>query len=174
MDTLELTKPAAAYQAGYRQYIEERITLGDPDAEGWLRQYGHDFDAYLHWLACREAGENLPDGWVPCTTFWLIRDGRDFIGESGIRCTLTPELEIEGGHVWYEIRPSEQRKGYGTRLLALTLEKAREMGLTRVLITCDTANIGSVKIIERNGGVPAFRGYDERIGKDKCRYWIKF
>jgi len=171
METLELVTPAVEYEAGFRGMLAELAQQGR-QAGGWLRECNDDFAAFVQRLAAFAAGEYLPEGWVPYTTFWLIRDGREFIGESGIRSALTPALEIEGGHIWYGIRPSEQRKGYGTKLLALTLNKAREMGLMRVLITCDTANIGSAKVIEHNGGVLAFRGYDARVGKDKCRYWI--
>lgn len=45
-------------------------------------------------------------------------------------------------------------KGYGTLLLKLGLEKAKELGLKdKVLIICDDDNIGSYKIIEKNGGI---------------------
>ena len=48
--------------------------------------------------------------------------------------------------------PSRRCRGYGRAILALTLEVTREIGLRRVLITCDSDNIGSRKIIEHNGG----------------------
>jgi predicted acetyltransferase len=83
-----------------------------------------------------------------------------------------PALEHHGGHVGYAIRPSERLKGYGTRLLALTLDKAREMGLGRVLVTCDTDNFASVRVIEKNGGVLENQVISNRSGKMISRYWI--
>ena len=63
-----------------------------------------------------------------------------------------PMPRHEGGHIGYDVRPSERGKGCGTRLLRLTLQKARELGLDDVLITADEANAASWKVIERNGG----------------------
>lgn len=42
-----------------------------------------------------------------------------------------------GGHIGYAIRPSERRKGYAGRMLALGLQEARKLALDRVLVTCD-------------------------------------
>jgi len=57
-------------------------------------------------------------------------------------------------------------------LLRLGLEKARERGLKRVLITCDETNLASRKVIEHNGGIlenlVAVEGQTAR----KMRYWI--
>lgn len=55
-------------------------------------------------------------------------------------------------------------------MIGLALEKCRELGITRVLITCDKDNVGSAKSIQRNGGVLE----DERLldGKIVQRYWI--
>ena len=52
------------------------------------------------------------------------------------------------------------------------MEKARELGLFRVLVTCDEDNIGSKKIIEHNGGM--FENAIEIDGDPvkKLRYWI--
>jgi predicted acetyltransferase len=92
-------------------------------------------------------------GFVPYHTFWLVQDETRILGELRLRHRLTEMLAIEGGHIGYNIRPSERRKGYGTLQLRLGLEKARGLRLTRVLVTCDDDNLPSAKIIETNGGV---------------------
>jgi len=74
------------------------------------------------------------------------------IGRVTLRHQLTEWLLKAGGHIGYDIRPSKRRIGYDSQILALVLPKARELGLTRVLVTCDETNIGSMKIIEANGG----------------------
>ena len=81
-------------------------------------------------------------------------------------------MMIEGGNIGYAIRPSERRKGFGTLILRLTLEKAKNIGLTRVLVTCDADNVASRKIIERNGGVLAGQVVSEHTGKLVMRYFI--
>jgi len=115
--------------------------------------------------------------------FWLVDDG-EFIGQSSIRPDLcTPYLLTYGGHIGYSIRPSQRRLGYGTTILALTLDAARTMELKRVLVTCDSDNTGSRKIIEHNGGqfesamsmtarILRAEGRKSSHPTDKLRYWI--
>ena len=69
------------------------------------------------------------------------------------------------------MKRSERRKGYGRLVLALTLAEGRKRGIDRFLLTVDSDNVGSIRVIEANGGVLE----DERIypewGKF-LRYWI--
>lgn len=115
--------------------------------------------------------------------FWLVDDG-EYIGQSSIRPDLcTPYLLTYGGHIGYSIRPSQRRLGYGKTILALTLDAARIMELKRVLVTCDSDNTSSRKIIEHNGGrfesamsmtAHTFRAEGRKSSHpiDKLRYWI--
>jgi predicted acetyltransferase len=99
--------------------------------------------------------------------------GQHVIGQSSLRHHLNPSLEREGGHIGYNIRPSERRKGFGTMILSLTLEKAKGIGLTRVFVTCDTDNVASARIIEKNGGRLQGQVISERSGKLINQYWIE-
>ncbi|MBU0766936.1 GNAT family N-acetyltransferase [Patescibacteria group bacterium] len=116
-------------------------------------------------------GLNLRKDWVPASTFWLI-DNNQFIGEVTIRHELTEYLRNVGGHIGYWIRPSERKKGYGTVILKLALEKAKEIGLKKILVTCDETNIGSKKIIEANGGALDSTRKMGDSNPDKILYWI--
>jgi predicted acetyltransferase len=132
-----------------------------------------DFDDYIRRSQEGSRGVGLSPGMVPMTELWLVRDGRRILAVSHLRHHLTPALLRFGGHIGYVVRPSERRKGYGTRLLALTLEKARQRGLTRVLVTCDDENVGSARIIEKNGGQRDSMGTNPNNGKPLRRYWIE-
>jgi len=68
--------------------------------------------------------------------------------------------------------PEYRRQGYATAILGQSLVIAREkLGLTRVLLTCDDDNAGSIRTIEKNGGV--FESIATPEGdKPKRRYWI--
>ena len=116
---------------------------------------------------------NLKPNRVPQTTYWLI-DNEEFIGEISIRHYLTDSLLSYGGNIGYGIRYSKWNSGYGTKMLALALKKAKTMGLERVLITCDDDNIGSAKVIENNGGVLENIIENTIEGKKihTKRYWI--
>ena len=79
-----------------------------------------------------------------------------------------------GGHIGYGIKYSKWNLGYGTKMLSLALKKAKQMGLNRILITCDEDNIGSSKVIENNGGVLE-NIIENSINGNKIytkRYWI--
>ena len=146
---MELIRPEEKYVASYAEAIlEDDLYRGDNG-----NRHFHDPETVVERSAKYEHGIGLPEGYVPATTFWLVDNDR-FIGEVSIRHSLTPALEKIGGHIGYEIRYSESRKGYGTKMLAMTLPYCiNELHLDKVLITCDDDNIGSQKVIENNGGV---------------------
>ena len=59
-------------------------------------------------------------------------------------------------------------------MLRLAIEFAREkLGIERVLVTCDVDNIGSIKTIERNGGVLENIVTVQGFEKPVRRYWIE-
>lgn len=131
----------------------------------------NNFAEYIEKLLSESEGENLPEGYVPQTTYWLI-DNDEFIGRVSIRHTLTESLLKEGGHIGYDIRPSKRNMGYGKRILELSLPKAKELEIDKVLVTCNETNTGSKKIIEANGGILE-NSIEMGEGKPaKLRYWI--
>ena len=81
-----------------------------------------------------------------------------------------PILGTWGGHIGYYVRPTERKKGYASEMLRLNLLNAKQLGIDKVLVTCDADNIGSEKTILANGGV-----FEKEILVDDCimkRYWI--
>jgi predicted acetyltransferase len=129
-----------------------------------------DINEYIQETKDHEKGKNLPPNWIPSTTFWLI-DNDKFVGHVNIRHELNDHLKKIGGHIGYAIRPSARKKGYGTKILALALRKAIQLGFTKALVTCDESNIGSKKVIEKNNGQLENKVKGEN--GPKCRYWIK-
>lgn len=97
-------------------------------------------------------GIGLREGWVPCSTFWLV-DEDEYIGGGNIRHALTEPLMKFGGHIGYDIRPSIWGQGYGTLQLKLLLAEAARLGIKSTLLTCSTTNVASIRVIEKNGGV---------------------
>lgn len=120
-------------------------------------------------LAYADPATELPEDRVHCDYYW-IADGvgadEEVVGFLALRHTLTAWLLEEGGHIGYAVRPSLRGQGHATRALALAVRRAAELGLERVLLTCDEPNVASARTIERNGGVYE----DTRNGKR--RYWI--
>lgn len=129
----------------------------------------HDFDYYIDHLEHKEATEDR----VPDSVYFLLDEDRDrLLGAVNIRHYLNEFLLREGGHIGTGIRPSERRKGYATELIRLALQKCKELGIDRVLITCDKDNIGSAKSIIKNGGVLE-NEFVNSDGEIEQRYWIE-
>lgn len=113
-----------------------------------------------------DLGINLKNKRVPQTTYWLYVDGV-VCGMIVIRRKINEPLLKRGGHIGYYIKKNSRKKGYGKKMLSLSLDLLRQEGLHKVLITCDINNIGSQKVIENNGGIL------ENIINQSRRYWIK-
>ena len=117
---------------------------------------------------------DLPPDRVGEDKFWLVDDEKKyFIGEIAIRHRLNEALAQRGGHIGYGVRYSEWNRGYGTRMLALALEKAKEMRISPVLITCNDDNPASARVMETNGFTLEDIITVSRDGKDFLtrRYW---
>lgn len=127
----------------------------------------HNFDYYMKNL-CREKEIN---GIVPETTYFCLDTDRNiFVGAVTVRHYLTEKLKQNGGLIGDGIRPSERRKGYATAMIGLALEKAKNLGINKVLMCCEKKNIASAKSIMNNGGV--LEDEYEFDGVIKQRYWI--
>ncbi len=99
----------------------------------------------------------MPDGSevprLPGFNRW-IWDG-EFNGLIGLRWQRgTPLLPPHVlGHIGFTVVPRKQRRGYGTRVLALLLPEARSLNLPYVELTTEPDNLGSQKVIQANGGI---------------------
>lgn len=63
------------------------------------------------------------------------------------------EEHFYSGHIGYSVRPGMRNKNYGTEILQLGLNKAKELNLEKVLLTCNKSNVASQMVIEKNNGV---------------------
>jgi predicted acetyltransferase len=169
--TLELAPAFLMMNKEYREFEQQETFKAILDL---YKDYDNaSIKGYIQKLIDQSEGLNLIPGHVPATTFWLISDNNDILAVSRLRHSLTPSLEDIGGHIGYSVRPSQRSKGYGTRLLALTLERAKTLGLQRVLITCDKDNTVSTKVILSNGGKLASEGISQTTGEEILRFWIE-
>lgn len=148
--SVELVRPCEKYESSYRKYIAE---LGDEERYPFPMDFDHkDFPALLRRLSDFENGRNLPEGFVPSSTYWLVENG-ELVGVSNLRHFLNERIFVAGGHIGLGIRPSARGRGLGNSLLSLTIEEARKMGIGELHIHCHKRNVASARMIMANGGV---------------------
>ncbi len=173
MNKLLLVAPDEIFAESFFDYVKEF----NDNNEANLSLYWdavNDFPQYLQTLRDHALGLNLPEGWVPCHTYWLVDESKCILGVIRIRTTIATEFLTKfAGHIGYDIRPSMRKRGYGKQLLQLGLVKAKELGLEKILITCAVDNLASQKIIEANGGKYESQVYHETNAEMLNRYWIE-
>lgn len=89
---------------------------------------------------------------TPTMICLLYADGMP-VGYIGIRTEIDENWRRWSGNLYYTVRQSHRGKGFGTKMLALALEKCREMGMKEVFANASAGNAASAKVIENNGGV---------------------
>jgi len=154
---LFLIEPSYEYRAAFQIVVKDYKNAYENVHYNLYKGALEDFKKFVDTLREHSKGINLPKGWVQYSTFWLTSESKEILGIIRIR---NEPLKIYG-HIGYDVPPSYRGNGYGTKLLKLSLEKVKQMNTKELLITCDDDNIGSIKIIERNGGELVDKVFDE-------------
>lgn len=178
MEQIELIEPGIEYADEIWEFRQEIL---DFDAENEDRFAGcislEESKSAHEWIkicelrkreeTCGEVGTT-----VPSHMYLAVRKkDNKVIGIIDLRHHINhPILGTWGGHCGYSVRPSERGKGYAKEMLRLNIRNAKELGISKLLITCGVKNNASEKTILANGGV-----YEKTIDVDGCkmnRYWI--
>ena len=175
---LKLVKPSKKYMAAfmrvYGDYKQDTNRFKDVQVGPLVKAIEeNNIDNYLKQLDDWAKGMNLPEGYVPSTSYWLMDDD-NWVGMFAIRHRLTPRLEQEGGHVAANIAPKYRGKYSSFIGIKLCIDKARKLGLKRVLMTCDAGNSASYRAI--TGLMKLYGGEqlpDSIVnGHDEHRIWV--
>lgn len=173
MEELYLVKPTRDMRKEAMDYRQEYIDYGEGhiNGSGGFSHYDN-YDVWLDMILSIEK-DSLTKEKVHASTYFSVRksDGK-IIGTIQLRHSLSEELRRYGGHIGYSIRPSERRKSYGAKQLALVLEEAKKLGLSEVMITCDKENIGSARTAIKNGGTLESEDFYEPTKEVLQIYWI--
>lgn len=173
MTDVKLVYPSKEYEKEAFEFIQEFLDYNSEiNGTGGLNRY-NDYDEWLLKVDKDLDLSNIQEERVPANTYFCVRilDNR-IVGMINIRHKLNEFLLNEGGHIGYSIRPTERKKGYGTIMLKLALQKCRELNLNKVLITCDKINIASAKVIQNNNGLLENEIFSETFSEIIQRYWI--
>lgn len=167
---LLLVNPSMEYKNQVLKYKNEFIQ-DDDDLAG--TSYLEEYDVYEEWMkfVLDNEKESTKHTEVTASVFLVIREeDNKLVGMINIRHTLNEYLYNYGGHIGYSVRKVERRKGYATEMLKIALEKCMELGMKKVLLTCDANNIASQKTIKSCGGI--LENQVPNGGELVQRYWI--
>lgn len=148
--------------------------LGDGEAGFGGTAYGRGEMALSSFLDERvrfASDSGLPPGRVPQTTYWIVVDGV-CVGMLRMRHYLNEALRLKGGHIGYYIRPSARGRGFARQALALALVELAKVGEPKALLTTDPDNLGSIRVIETNGGYFGGQVRDPDGTELINQYWI--
>lgn len=174
---IRLVSPTQEYAADIEQLRRELLESEEADGDDAFAGCGtlRDCESAERWLkvlAEMEQEETLPAGKVPSNTYLAVRIAdNQIVGIIDLRHHINhPILGLWGGHMGYIVRPVERGKGYAAEMLKLNLQKCRERGMEKVMITCSPENHASEKTILANDGV-----FEKDVlvdGDVIRRYWV--
>ncbi len=174
MEELKLIIPTEEYLGQVWEYRRECLEAGSSmDGCGGLRRR-ESGEAWLAQIRLFADPATVPPGRIQATQLLAVRvsDNR-LVGMLNVRHELDDYLLQFAGHIGYSVRPSERRKGYATEQLRQALIWCKEeLGLSKVLITCNDTNEPSRRTILTNGGVFDGTSYEPDEKETVERYWI--
>lgn len=136
---------------------EYLFTTNQPtDENGFTNKYEgvsrEEFEkVVLPRLINNSKGIDLPEGHVPGTEFFLWEDDK-IVGLFRIRHELNDFLREGAGHIGYGIKKEYRGKGYATKGLALTIEKAKEIiKEDEIYMSVHKDNPASLQVQLKNG-----------------------
>ncbi len=167
---IKLIKTTLEMKNEYYDYIKEWEESKEEIVPYSARLLGDTYEEWLKKTIKFEEKETCPLNFVSASTYFLVREDKKIIGAINIRHSLNDYLLKFGGNIGYGIRPSERKQGYASQMLSLGLLIIKQMGIKKVLITCDVKNIGSAKTIIKNGGI--LENEVQEKNRVIQRYWI--
>ena len=170
-DSLALIAPDISYKSQYKKMVK-RWRKHDAEILPWfIKENLKSFNQTVEKLNNYSKGIDVPDGFVPSTTYWIKSD-KKLIGAVNIRHKTNDMILKYFGQIGYAIEPCERHKNYATKALKIALLECKNLKMKRVLICCDKKNLFSAKTILNNNGVLENEILDINNDKIIQRYWI--
>ena len=149
---IKLVSPSKEHEKEALEFKQEFFDNGEVTING--SELLDQIDSYSDWLEAitkNTSKESVNPQWVVTDTYFALDDNNRIVGIIDLRHELKGFL-VDFGHSGYSVRPSERKKGYATQMLALILERARELNMETVQLSAEKTNTASIKTIVKNGG----------------------
>ena len=152
-DKLKLVRPAKEHKQQALDFRQEFFDNGEKIINGSeMLDHTDDYDSWLAGVTANTSAETVDPNWVVTDTFFAADAAGKIVGIIDLRHTLNDFLK-DFGNSGYSVRPTERRKGYATRMLAMLLDIAKQSGMTELHLSVEKTNEPSIKTIVKNGGV---------------------
>ena len=152
MNQRTLEKPRPEFAESFERFRDSVLAKGDG---GWIAPGTAialtDVGAYIEAANAWSAGNEIPEGWVPSSIYWIVENG-EVVGELTVRHYLTEHLREIGGHIGYLTHPAHRNTGIATFALREGLKILAGMHVHKALVTTLEENVASVRVIEKCGG----------------------
>ncbi len=174
---MDFIKPSKQY---LKSYYEGCLEMWNNLHNNYIihnpQEYGKWKDTLFEEFNNNQKGINLPAGFVPSVTFWIVSNG-EYIGTINIRLKLSEQLKKYGGHIGIAIRPSRQNSIYGLKASLWAINKAHELNISPILATCFKSNKPSLRLMSSKH-FPYLKTEEDTLevdGKmhDIMRFWYK-
>ncbi|GAE33728.1 acetyltransferase [Halalkalibacter akibai JCM 9157] len=108
--SLSLVKPTVQLKKEYLSFYEEWKETGEKMIPWVIKKDPTHFEEMVQSLL----DSDVPEGWVPDSTYWLVNEDNRILGVVNIRHRLTELLHNSGGHIAMEFALLREERG--TRL----------------------------------------------------------
>lgn len=125
------------------------------------------FDDVSLWID--KLRENLYGQIVSHVFFAVSTESNKLLGIINYRYPYDDYVKVYG-HIGYAVRPSERGNGIAAAMLHELLTFSKDLYSGKLLVTCDTRNIASMKTITDNGGI--IESSIETNNSASLRFWI--
>ncbi len=156
-----------AYQAGDGSALREAVTESYEHLRPWMPWASAEQTYEQAEATARRLSSSFLSGADYSLGVW---DGEELVGGTGFHLRCGP-VEWKCAEIGMWIRGTRAGEGLGTRVLAAMLDWGfGEWGWERLVWKCDTANIGSARVAEKNGMIreATFISSAVTVAGDRC------
>lgn len=137
------------YMKMYNEFIENKSDL-IPDILELECRAQRDYKNILVELVNRKKGKHEDIDWYKDGYYFLAFDD-NLIGIGCIRNNLTKKGYDVWGNIAYGVRPSQRKRGYGTKIAEKLVDKCKELKMKEIILCHYEDNVISPKIFNKIG-----------------------